>query len=262
MRHPRRPRAHRETRAAAEPPCVDHGPRRGRLRGPRRGPRPGARGAAGRAARTGPAGGDRRLRPPTPLPRLGPARCAHRRGAPVAAQGWGSRRRPPGDPWRHGPLPAAGRRRARRTRGEGRRRVRGGGALGLAASPRGPAAQPSQVGRGRPVRGHPRPAPRPGRTRTAIVGAEGEGRVAVVRTAALDPDGRPLPGTERRIEADTVGVGWGFVPSSTCCSRSAAASATRATAPWPPPSTKDSAPRCRGCTRRARPAAWAGPRSR
>lgn len=75
-----------------------------------------------------------------------------------------------------------------------------------------PAAQPRQVGRGRPVRGYPRPAPRPGRTRTAIVGAEGEGRVAVVRTAALDAAGRPLPGTERRIEADTVGVGWGFVP--------------------------------------------------
>ncbi|WP_106972893.1 MULTISPECIES: FAD-dependent oxidoreductase [Streptomyces] len=53
----------------------------------------------------------------------------------------------------------------------------------------------------------------PVRTRTAIVGAEGEqGRVAVVRTASLDVDGSPLPGTERRIEADTVGVGWGFVP--------------------------------------------------
>ncbi|CAH9414917.1 MULTISPECIES: NAD(P)/FAD-dependent oxidoreductase [Streptomyces albovinaceus subgroup] len=52
----------------------------------------------------------------------------------------------------------------------------------------------------------------PVRTRTGIVGAEGEGRVAVVRTAALGADGAPLPGTERRIEADTVGVGWGFVP--------------------------------------------------
>ncbi|MFJ6614930.1 FAD-dependent oxidoreductase [Streptomyces sp. NPDC091289] len=62
----------------------------------------------------------------------------------------------------------------------------------------------------------------PVRTRTAIIGAEAEtekegkegqgGRVAVVRTASLDADGRPLPGTERRIEADTVGVGWGFVP--------------------------------------------------
>ncbi|MFH9607206.1 FAD-dependent oxidoreductase [Streptomyces sp. NPDC017448] len=52
----------------------------------------------------------------------------------------------------------------------------------------------------------------PVRTRTAVVAAEGEGRVAVVRTAALDGRGRPLPGSERRIEADTVGVGWGFVP--------------------------------------------------
>ncbi|MFD7819693.1 NAD(P)/FAD-dependent oxidoreductase [Streptomyces sp. NPDC059698] len=52
----------------------------------------------------------------------------------------------------------------------------------------------------------------PVRTRTAVVAAEGEGRVAVVRTASLDADGRPVPGTERRIEADTVGVGWGFVP--------------------------------------------------
>ncbi|MFD4024153.1 NAD(P)/FAD-dependent oxidoreductase [Streptomyces sp. NPDC058576] len=61
----------------------------------------------------------------------------------------------------------------------------------------------------------------PVRTRTAIVGAEAgaeagaegqEGRVAVVRTASLDADGTPLPDTERRTEADTVGVGWGFVP--------------------------------------------------
>ncbi|MFJ2024531.1 FAD-dependent oxidoreductase [Streptomyces sp. NPDC087897] len=52
----------------------------------------------------------------------------------------------------------------------------------------------------------------PVRTRTAVVAAEGEGRVTVVRTASLDADGRPVPGTERRIEADTLGVGWGFVP--------------------------------------------------
>ncbi|WP_228988749.1 NAD(P)/FAD-dependent oxidoreductase [Streptomyces sp. DH8] len=52
----------------------------------------------------------------------------------------------------------------------------------------------------------------PVRTRTAVVAAEGEDRVAVVRTASLDAEGRPVPGTERRIEADTVGVGWGFVP--------------------------------------------------
>lgn len=52
----------------------------------------------------------------------------------------------------------------------------------------------------------------PVRTRTAIVGVEGEGRAAVVRTATLDADGSPLPGTERRTGADTVGTGWGFVP--------------------------------------------------
>ncbi|MFE9456485.1 NAD(P)/FAD-dependent oxidoreductase [Streptomyces californicus] len=52
----------------------------------------------------------------------------------------------------------------------------------------------------------------PVRTRTAVVAAEGDARVAAVRTASLDGDGRPLPGTERRIDADTVGVGWGFVP--------------------------------------------------
>lgn len=52
----------------------------------------------------------------------------------------------------------------------------------------------------------------PVRTRTAIVGAEGDGRVAMVRVASLDADGSTLPGTERRIEADTVGVGWGFAP--------------------------------------------------
>ncbi|WP_415923340.1 NAD(P)/FAD-dependent oxidoreductase [Streptomyces sp. NE06-03C] len=52
----------------------------------------------------------------------------------------------------------------------------------------------------------------PVRTRTGIVGAEGEERVAVVRIAALEGGGAPMPGTERRIEADTVGVGWGFVP--------------------------------------------------
>ncbi|WP_435609574.1 FAD-dependent oxidoreductase [Streptomyces sp. C10-9-1] len=52
----------------------------------------------------------------------------------------------------------------------------------------------------------------PVRTRTAITAAEGTGRVAAVRTALLDADGSPLPGTERTIAADTVGVGWGFVP--------------------------------------------------
>ncbi|MFI1564191.1 NAD(P)/FAD-dependent oxidoreductase [Streptomyces sp. NPDC020490] len=50
------------------------------------------------------------------------------------------------------------------------------------------------------------------RPRTAIIGADGGDRVSSVRIASLDPDGSPRPGTERRIEADAVGVGWGFTP--------------------------------------------------
>ncbi|MFJ6071921.1 NAD(P)/FAD-dependent oxidoreductase [Streptomyces sp. NPDC093065] len=52
----------------------------------------------------------------------------------------------------------------------------------------------------------------PVRTRTAIVGADGDERVTSVRIASLTPDGSPRPGTERRVEADAVGVGWGFAP--------------------------------------------------
>ncbi|MCK8678251.1 NAD(P)/FAD-dependent oxidoreductase [Streptomyces lichenis] len=48
--------------------------------------------------------------------------------------------------------------------------------------------------------------------RTAITAAEGADRVTSVTLAALAPDGSPRPGTERRIEADAVGVGWGFAP--------------------------------------------------
>ncbi|WP_153811761.1 FAD-dependent oxidoreductase [Streptomyces sp. SUK 48] len=48
--------------------------------------------------------------------------------------------------------------------------------------------------------------------RTAITGAEGGERVRSVRITSLASDGSPRPGTERRIEADAVGVGWGFVP--------------------------------------------------
>lgn len=50
------------------------------------------------------------------------------------------------------------------------------------------------------------------RPRTAIVGAEGGDRVTSVRIASLASDGTPRPGTERRVEVDAVGVGWGFVP--------------------------------------------------
>ncbi|MFE9702234.1 NAD(P)/FAD-dependent oxidoreductase [Streptomyces sp. NPDC005930] len=52
----------------------------------------------------------------------------------------------------------------------------------------------------------------PVRPRTAIVGADGDERVASVRIASLTPDGRPRPGTQRHVEVDAVGVGWGFVP--------------------------------------------------
>ncbi|MFG3332526.1 FAD-dependent oxidoreductase [Streptomyces tendae] len=52
----------------------------------------------------------------------------------------------------------------------------------------------------------------PLRPRTAIVAAEGGERVTAVRIASLAPDGSPRPGTERRVEVDAVGVGWGFAP--------------------------------------------------
>ncbi|GAA4596854.1 NAD(P)/FAD-dependent oxidoreductase [Streptomyces violaceoruber] len=52
----------------------------------------------------------------------------------------------------------------------------------------------------------------PVRPRTAIVAAEGGERVTSVRIASLAPDGSPRPGTERRVEVDAVGVGWGFAP--------------------------------------------------
>ncbi len=50
------------------------------------------------------------------------------------------------------------------------------------------------------------------RPRTAIVAADGTDRVSSVRIASLAPDGSPRPGTERRVEVDAVGVGWGFAP--------------------------------------------------
>lgn len=52
----------------------------------------------------------------------------------------------------------------------------------------------------------------PVRPRTAITGAEGGERVTSVRIASLASDGSPRPGTERRVEVDAVGVGWGFAP--------------------------------------------------
>ena len=46
-----------------------------------------------------------------------------------------------------------------------------------------------------------------------VVRAEGEGRVERVVHAAVDRDWRVVPGTEEQLEADTLCVGYGFVPS-------------------------------------------------
>ena len=46
-----------------------------------------------------------------------------------------------------------------------------------------------------------------------VVRAEGDGRVERVVHAAVDRDWRVVPGTEERVEADTLCVGYGFVPS-------------------------------------------------
>ena len=46
-----------------------------------------------------------------------------------------------------------------------------------------------------------------------VVRAEGEGRVQRVVHAAVDRDWRPIPGSEEELEADTLCVGYGFVPS-------------------------------------------------
>jgi NADPH-dependent 2,4-dienoyl-CoA reductase/sulfur reductase-like enzyme len=46
-----------------------------------------------------------------------------------------------------------------------------------------------------------------------VVRAEGEGRVERVVHAAVDRDWRPIPGSEEELEADTLCVGYGFVPS-------------------------------------------------
>lgn len=50
------------------------------------------------------------------------------------------------------------------------------------------------------------------RTRRVIVAAHGTDRVEAVTVARLDRAGRLVPGSERRVEVDAVGVGWGFTP--------------------------------------------------
>lgn len=61
----------------------------------------------------------------------------------------------------------------------------------------------------------------PYRTRTTVVaahaahaahGAHGEGEVSGVTVAALDARWRTVPGSERRLDCDTLAVGYGFTP--------------------------------------------------
>lgn len=53
----------------------------------------------------------------------------------------------------------------------------------------------------------------PLRYRRIVLRAEGEQRVEAVVHAAVDADWRPIPGSEERVEADTLCVGYGFFPS-------------------------------------------------
>ncbi|MFG2126436.1 FAD-dependent oxidoreductase [Streptomyces sp. NPDC048751] len=52
----------------------------------------------------------------------------------------------------------------------------------------------------------------PVRTRHTVVAAHGAERLEAVGVAALDAEGRPVPGTERRIACDTLAVGHGMLP--------------------------------------------------
>jgi NADPH-dependent 2,4-dienoyl-CoA reductase/sulfur reductase-like enzyme len=59
-----------------------------------------------------------------------------------------------------------------------------------------------------------RAARAPVRTGWAVVAAHGEDQVEAATIARLDADWRRIPGTEERIEVDTVVVGYGFTPST------------------------------------------------
>ncbi|MEU6275412.1 FAD-dependent oxidoreductase [Streptomyces populi] len=48
--------------------------------------------------------------------------------------------------------------------------------------------------------------------RHTVIEAQGEGRLEAVTVAALDPDGRVRPGTERRIPCEALAVGHGMIP--------------------------------------------------
>lgn len=52
----------------------------------------------------------------------------------------------------------------------------------------------------------------PVRTRSLVVAAHGEDRLEAVTTARCDTRGRVVAGTEERVAADCLAVGWGFTP--------------------------------------------------
>ncbi|MBX9391354.1 NAD(P)/FAD-dependent oxidoreductase [Streptomonospora nanhaiensis] len=54
----------------------------------------------------------------------------------------------------------------------------------------------------------------PYRPRTTVVAAHGTDAVEAATTVRLDRDWNPVPGTERRVEADAVCVGFGFTPQT------------------------------------------------
>jgi NADPH-dependent 2,4-dienoyl-CoA reductase/sulfur reductase-like enzyme len=54
----------------------------------------------------------------------------------------------------------------------------------------------------------------PVRTGWAVAAAHGDDEVKAATITRLDADWRPIPGTQERVEVDTVVVGYGFVPST------------------------------------------------
>ncbi|WP_052744665.1 NAD(P)/FAD-dependent oxidoreductase, partial [Streptomyces odonnellii] len=54
----------------------------------------------------------------------------------------------------------------------------------------------------------------PYRTRTAVIAAHGDGEVSGATVARLDAGWRIVPGSQRRIDCDTLAVGYGFTPQT------------------------------------------------
>jgi hydrogen cyanide synthase HcnB len=57
----------------------------------------------------------------------------------------------------------------------------------------------------------------PVRRSHAIVAARGDGRVEAAEIARLDDDWKPVPGTEKTVQVDLVGLGFGFQPMARLC---------------------------------------------